>query len=560
MAPCLWGQSAPRVASAYQKGSDQKTENKLTLKQQRGERLLQAAQAEAASLQPDMRTFILWKVAGGYLKPNPAKAETLLREAFLASVSIEDIAPDVEGGSCQDMVGCGIKTWLQRSVLQAMESSSDVEQLLAQVPPSVRKQVTRSLISTYIAKKNFDRARQLIASLADQNDYPYISATNLILALPKDSASELEKVAIFNDAMNAYERQGESQSYGGGYGGFDGMVIRFYKDIPTAMAEHAIDEILAKAKDADTDSPNLHLSFSTGSGAVALNSHYQYRLFELIPVLKQLDEGKAKSLIRDDSDIAAMLDRFPEGMQSVQPDFLMHPRKTGDTTPTFMSVSVGGGASPSINGVAVQAQQEVQRKRQEIITDSEKSPRQAIAEAMSLPEYIPSPSLYGGEGSCPRAEALLEIARKVGKGNSTVAKEALGETRKSLTQASPMTQARLLDDAAIQYLDIGAENGADETIKEALQIADRLYAKDTDADDPNKAFKGAWPSTSQWRRCVQIAARFSPATAENIITGIRDPEIASFEKIYFASVLLGSPISQTGTAVSTRSGTSFSSF
>ena len=46
-----------------------------------------------------------------------------------------------------------------------------------------------------------------------------------------------------------------------------------------------------------------------------------------------------------------------------------------------------------------------------------------------------------------------------------------------------------------------------------------LYAKDRENGDPNQVFKGAWPSTNQWRRCVQITARFSPSAAETFISG-----------------------------------------
>ena len=123
----------------------------------------------------------------------------------------------------------------------------------------------------------------------------------------------------------------------------------------------------------------------------------------------------------------------------------------------------------------------------------ETDPRQAIAEAMSLPESLPSATPYWGAMTCPRAEALLQVAQKVSKANPTVVKEALGELRKSVSQASVMTQAKIIDDAASQYVEIGDEDGADKTVKQAVQLAEKLYAKDTDNDDPNRAFKGAGP-------------------------------------------------------------------
>lgn len=155
--------------------------------------------AEAASLQPDMRAFVLWKIAEGYRKSSPSKLDQPLRDALTASLSIEDIAPESPGGFCPDMQGCGIKTWLQRSILLAMTSLSDQEALLPKAQPEVQKQVTAQLIPRYIAKKDLERARQLIASLGEQDAYPYGSAMDLMMALPRGSA--LEKVAIFSEAV-----------------------------------------------------------------------------------------------------------------------------------------------------------------------------------------------------------------------------------------------------------------------------------------------------------------------------------------------------------------------
>jgi len=558
---CLFGQSAPTVFAAKTPVAPNKVaEAKLTPKQRRGQGLLQSAQAEAASLQPDMQAFVLWKIAEGYRKSSPSKFDALLREAFTASLSIEDIAPESPGARCPEMQGCGIKTWLQRSILMAMTSLSDEEALLPKAQPEVQKQVTAQLIPRYIAKKDLERARQLITSLGDQDDYPYSSAMDLMMALPSDSNSE--KVAIFSESVNAYQRQGEPHTYGGSYDDLSGMVTRFWRDVPPAMAEDAIDQILAQAKVVDEGGMKLHLTFSGGAGAVALNSQYEYRLFQLLPILEELDNAKAESLLRDNSNLKAMLDRFPEGMQAVQPDFRMHPPKPGEAAPSSMSVSVGDRGAVESNAFAIQAQQEIQSKQKlkQIMADAETNPRQAIAEAMSLPESLPSATPYWGEGTCPRAEALLQIAQKVGKANSTVAKEALGALRKSLSQSPLLTQAKMIDDAAAQYLEIGDEDGADKTLKEAVQIAEKLYAKDSDTDDPNRAFKGGWPSTNQWRRCVQTEARFSPNTAEEIIAGIRDPEIATFEKIYFATSLLGVQLDHLDAAVGTKAGNSYMRF
>jgi len=536
----VWvGPASAQTSTAKTPTSTQKNAPKLKLtpQQERGLRLLRSAQAEAAALQPDMRTFVLMQIADGYQKVDTSKVDALLKEAFTASLSIEGIAPrsDDPERVCPMMEGCGIKLWLQRDILSAIRSLTDAQALLLRAEPQVQRQVTEFLIVRYVTKKDFERAKELIVSLASQGDYPYEAAMELMLALPPS-----ERLDTFAQALNAYQQQGASQSYGSGFDGMPGMVMRFWHDVPTALAVDAIDQILENAKDVSAGPNNVRLTYSGNAGTVALSSQYQYRLFQLLPVLQELDKPKADSLLRDNPDLQALLGRFPEGLPALRPDYRLHRPKEGEAPIYHMSVSSGDAPPTAINALAVQAQQEIQRRQEQIAVESETDPKQAVADAMSLPEVTPSTGLPGA-GSSPRATALLRIAKKLGKKNPSVTKDALAEARKSLSQASLRVQASSLNDAAEEYLEIGDEDGAQKTVKEALQVAEKLYAKDSDSDDPNRVFKGGWPSMNQWRRCVQITTRFSPTAAEAIIAGIRDPEIATFEKVYFANALLGVP-------------------
>lgn len=549
------GQRFSRASELKAPSETKPAERKLTTTQTRGLRLLQSAEAEASALQPDMRAFILWKVAEGYRAIDPAKANALLKKAFLASVEIEDIAPEFGDKCYEGFQGCGIKLWLERETLSAINSLPDTESLLPQARPHVQQQVMSSLIKRYVAKGNLQRARELISTLADQGNYPYSAAMDLMAALPRTANSE--RAAIFSEALNAYRAQGESTSYSTSYDGLPGMVMRHWKDMPPELTEDAIDQILAAAKDLP-DSPKLTISGAPGT--VAISSQYEYRLFQLLPILEQLDKPKAEGLLRDDPSMAAMIDRFPQGYQTLVPDSRSHPAKDGQASPVSLTISIANTPPVAVNALAVEAQAMIRRKKQQAAADAETDARQAIAEAMSLPENMPSNAPGRDEVSSPRAEALLEIAKKVGKRNPSAAKDALAAARNSLSQASLLNQARTVNDVAEQYVDLGDNDGADNTIKEALQIAEKLYAKDSDPTDTNLAFKGAWPSSNEWRHCVQIAARFSPTRAEEIIAGIRDPEIATFEKVYFADALLGIPFSPMLTGVSKKDEHSNSSF
>jgi hypothetical protein len=50
----------------------------MTPQQERGLRLLNEAQAEAAALQPEMRTYALWQISRAYERRDSAKEDLLL--------------------------------------------------------------------------------------------------------------------------------------------------------------------------------------------------------------------------------------------------------------------------------------------------------------------------------------------------------------------------------------------------------------------------------------------------------------------------------------------------
>ena len=72
------------------------------------------------------------------------------------------------------------------------------------------------------------------------------------------------------------------------------------------------------------------------------------------------------------------------------------------------------------------------------------------------------------------------------------------------------------------YLTLGNVEGAKEAIKILAKAAGKLYEPDTDSDDPNKAFNGAWPSTDLCKKCIQEAAMISPMLPEEIIGELQD--------------------------------------
>src|SRR5205807_8281538 len=68
----------------------QPAQPKLTATQERGLRLLKAAEGEAAGLAPDRRACVLWRASYAYAPGRPKQAESLTKDFLTASETTED--------------------------------------------------------------------------------------------------------------------------------------------------------------------------------------------------------------------------------------------------------------------------------------------------------------------------------------------------------------------------------------------------------------------------------------------------------------------------------------
>lgn len=323
-------------------------------------------------------------------------------------------------------------------------------------------------------------------------------------------------MTIFNQTLTNFEQHGSTEAFNPeDIGSF---IERTWDQVPPALALEAVDKVLGAAK----SQSNAHFSVTSEKGSVALNSEYQLRLFQLLPVLEQLDKDRADSLLRDNTELQAQLQEYPQGMQSLNSD------------QTFFSYGKSDSASPPAASAFETMNAQLRQRVFDIIRDAEKDPALALSEASGLPVES------AGFGPSPRAETLLQIAGQTGTKKPALTKSALAELVKIEDQLTP-EQMRNVAKFPELYLVLGDEEGAKRALKAVLKAAEKVYVQDTDAEDPNKAFKGVWPSVDMWRQCVQVADRISPHLAEEIISDIRDPDVVALEKVAFASALLHAP-------------------
>jgi hypothetical protein len=385
------------------------------------------------------------------------------------------------------------------------------------------------MVSRATSAKKFDRALELLNRIP-KVDFPYGEATQLMLHLPAER--DTDKQEIFRLAM-ASDHEWHSMAIGSD--DFASVIVRFWQHIPPALAVDAIHQVLDGAKHRE----GTGVTLNAASGTLGFTAEYDYRVFELLPVLRQLDNDEADKILKDSGQAQAQLKQFPNGIQSIDPTITDTPPKEGEQ-------GQGLGGSFGAPNEMDQVLQTTNAQVQEIRSMAEDNPRQAIAAATTLPESVGS----SWRAEFPRAQAYLAIARTAMKRNPSAARGALEEMAASLKHAPYPYHAmdNWLEGMAMAR-EMGEVDLAVKLFRSGMEEADKLRNEDADTDDPNQALKAWWPSVSAYWRLVQAASRFSPRTALDQIREIKDPEILLLLEVRLANNGLGAPAEESITMV-----------
>ena len=309
------------------------------------------------------------------------------------------------------------------------------------------------------------------------------------------------------------------------------MIVRFWKHLAPAVVLQAISQVLDGAQ-----SDKSGISLGSGSNRASFNSEYQYRVFEFLPILRELDSDQADRLLHDSPEAQAQLKDFPNGIQSLNPAIRDTPLRKGEEAST--GGMVGMGIAPMLQQAKITEAYE--SRIAEIVRVAESNPQQAIEAASGLPNSAGT--------AAPRAKALLNIAKVTMTKNPLAARDTLEAMSESLRNVEPTGRSGPRDYWAegieiatkIEEIDL-----AKKLLKEGISQAEKLKNKNADSDDPNLALKAWWPSTAMLSKLILTASRISSRTALDATQEITDPEIRLFCQVRLANRQLGARIGQT---------------
>ncbi len=493
--------AAPRNAATPARAAD----TAKSEQQERARKLLQTAEAQAGGLQGGMRAYSFLQLSRACEKGDKAKAVELLDDAMTATRDMEDDRSRT-------------RPQLQQQILQAMVPMAPdrAEELLSQIEADQREPVLNALLGHYEKNKDLDHAIELVYRIGQEKEIPYGAVGRIIAALPPEKNGDV--LQLFTAAYASY-RDHEHPGVAIGGSDFGTLVIQFWRRLPPNLVHDAIRELLKQAE----DRKDAKISLASDNGSAAFNSLYEWRLFQLLPVLREVDGSEADDLLRKNEQMKGMLAKYPEGVGSLSPDMLdpdPKPEKGKKGSNTSFSISSGGSARP--------LNQQGQQMRK-LAADADANPATALVQAAAIQDVRERAILY------------QSIARSAAQKDALSARNALDKLLELVDQLEDENQLNALRTAGDLYLKMGESDQAKKVVERGFALAEKMLKKDTNADDPNKALKAYWPSAEAWRSFTRLAGKISPPWALTQLNEISDPEMKVLAELSLAQGWLNVP-------------------
>lgn len=491
--------SKPKAANAESQKPDPARERAL--------QLLETAEAGSRSLDPISHAYTLIQVARAYQSTDKKKALELLEEA----ITTAQLAVDANRGESYHA------TEIKKAAFKIMITfdPARADELVTGLDPDDREDVLDALLPYYEREKKLDRAIEQINDAAGRGEALYGFASRVMDALPSEQQDL--KTELFTLCLSSFSDHSHVQpSYG--ERDFGEMVLRFNKDLAAPLVEQAIDVLLKDAQEIDKnngDSAELHVSLASEGGAVQIGSAYEYRLFQLLPLLRSLDPDKAERILKGEAGIQPLLQKYPQGLAALNGN--------GQKMSYGFSNAAGFGGSGALSGggAPVEAQ-----KAAAFLRDAENHPQDALDNILALSNVS------------IKTSTLIKLGESTWKKNPTVAKQAL---RKAMDSAEELRSGQAIldfDQIGRTFLRMEDKDDASTLVERGIKLSERVYKDDTNPDDPNRAPKVYWPSTAGWRRMLAMASKISPLWAAELLKEIRDEECRTLAQLDIAASLL----------------------
>lgn len=455
---------------------------------------LELAAMEASAASPATQATIFLGVARAYSRTDKARSADYLQRAYDLALRLTE----------SDSPGIGA---VQHDAITEM-AQLDPQQVEQNMPaePALREAATSQLVRYYSGQRSYDHAIELLQTLKD----PDWVAQEMMMALGAQHSDERNQVIAI--VLESYRRRGFVNPGRGTDLGT--LLVRFWRDLRPQLVNEAADELLKEADPANADQNRevrVGVTASSANGSVSFANFYEFRLFQLLPILKATDPTRAEALLRENAQRGATLAKYPNGQNSFDPTLRDTPLKDGETSDARYTIVRD-------RDTAVRAtQMGSDPATAEVTKLAAEQPQQALARVKALTQG--------------RTAAAMALARETVSTAPDVAQAALRIALEA--KRAPFVPAAKL------YLQMNDAAGARVALERGMTAAEETYKEDADPEDPNQAIRLLWPSTQQWRDVIDVAAEISPEFAIGLVNEIPDREIKPLERTFLAGRWLG---------------------
>ncbi len=480
--------------------------------------ILTAAEAGASNLQGVDRAYAYWLISRVFASVSLPQEREALKKSCQAAVAPET---DAENLAFREKIQLDC---IRRMMALQPKAAS---QLLGMATANVRQQILAGQAAKTASSGDLDAALTMLSSEVGQGArYPYERALEVMRALPKDDRNGKDRV--FAQALGYYRQKKNGIDVG--MEDLGTLVVRFWRDLSPGLVLVAIDDILDSAQQETAADSHLEVKLTSGSDVVAFGSLYQYRLFQLLPVIRAFDPSRADDLLRQNAQAGSTLAKYTSGLASLSGNYSDTP---GNDETFTMNLQMSSGPGQANADASVRTS-EIYRQADQILASIKKEPDAGLRAAVALPDE-------NGPTGSPKAELLLRIARLLENDHPDIAVSSLQEMHKVIDGFRLLDQCRYLVLIGEEYLRLKKPDLARSVVTEIMPRLKELYKIDTNSDGPNLAPKSSWPSTVVSRASAVLAAQVSSKFADTTIQELPDPDLQVFARIERAGNLVAMP-------------------
>jgi hypothetical protein len=379
------------------------------------------------------------------------------------------------------------------SRIQALDKET-YDRLLPYSEAAIRKAMLAKEFQAKLYKdKDPDAAWAIMDELIAQNMLDGHLAHDV---LGSHAADQNRKNIVFAALLKSEKARDKKDGQLAGFDDLPTLLRAYGKELSRTLVNDALDMIVSSSE-SDKDETAMLVHFDKAH--LTFQGQQEFRLFQVIGVLQELDPSGAKDL----------LSKYPrvKELYEANPD----PGQASDITYSSNKSSAQL-ANDKVNA----------DHTDEMLTRIRTAYNENCDKALEIAAAQPAPA---NSPLSPRAMAYTAV---VGMARNSPTHGCLDKAvdglLDSIKNTRPMSQPMHIAAAFRAYRTVKDEAGMIRVAEKGLELSNTLLKEDTDMDDPNKADKELWPSFVVANFCMQKLRKDKPELANAYMAKITDPD------------------------------------